>query len=372
MRIALTHPFCWPHVRRGSERNMEGLGRYLRRRGHEVVTFSTHPDGAVVETGPAGTRILARTVDRWWLRTTRLQPTHLFFFAAARSVLRARVDVVHSLFYVDGAAANLARRFNSYRTVLQLNGAPIPEAHYRRFPPERWLLRQAILRADRGVTCSRFTRDLIADRYGVDYSVVPTPVELADFDPGDGPADGRPTLLAVADFDVPRKGLRVLLRAFEALKREEPAARLRLSGRLSAASRARTVDALPEAVRRDVEVLGLGQPGDVPRQYREASLLVLPSMWEPSAGVLMEALASGTPVAATNHGGIPEYLTPEVSCLFDPDTAGEETSNVDGLLQAIREGLRLAARPGIRRRCRAHAERYSWDVVGPRIEALYA
>jgi glycosyltransferase involved in cell wall biosynthesis len=209
---------------------MDALGRYLTRRGHDVVTISTRPDTAAVESGAAGTRILSRAIDRAALRSLRLQPTHMFFFTAAGAVLRADVDVVHSLFFVDGAAANMAQRLKRYRTVLQLNGAPIPEAYYRRFPPERWLLRQAILRANRGFTCSRFIRDLIAQRYGVEFAVVPSPVELADFPRGDGPVDGRPTLLAAADFDVPRKGLRVLLRAFEAIKREEPAARLRLSG----------------------------------------------------------------------------------------------------------------------------------------------
>ena len=32
MRIVLTHPFCWPHVRRGTERNVAEMGRYLARR----------------------------------------------------------------------------------------------------------------------------------------------------------------------------------------------------------------------------------------------------------------------------------------------------------------------------------------------------
>ena len=44
MRVVLTHPFCWPYVRRGTERNLEQLGRYLTARGHEVTTISTRPE----------------------------------------------------------------------------------------------------------------------------------------------------------------------------------------------------------------------------------------------------------------------------------------------------------------------------------------
>src|SRR5207249_7078615 len=60
MRIVLTHPFCWPHVRRGTERVMEVLGRCLVADGHDVITVSTWPGPSAVETGRSGTRILHR------------------------------------------------------------------------------------------------------------------------------------------------------------------------------------------------------------------------------------------------------------------------------------------------------------------------
>ena len=41
MRIALTHAFCWPEVRRGAERFIPALGAALARRGHDVVHFSS-------------------------------------------------------------------------------------------------------------------------------------------------------------------------------------------------------------------------------------------------------------------------------------------------------------------------------------------
>ncbi|MEX2393283.1 MAG: glycosyltransferase, partial [Actinomycetota bacterium] len=37
MRIALTHAFCWPEVRRGGERYLHELGGALARRGHRVT-----------------------------------------------------------------------------------------------------------------------------------------------------------------------------------------------------------------------------------------------------------------------------------------------------------------------------------------------
>jgi glycosyltransferase involved in cell wall biosynthesis len=87
---------------------------------------------------------------------------------------------------------------------------------------------------------------------------------------------------------------------------------------------------------------------------------------------MCEAWMSGTPVVATNHGGLPEYVVDGVGYLFEPETDGEETSNFEGLADALLRGLRLSEEEGIRERCRTHVEQWSWEAVGPGYEALYA
>src|SRR6516162_8635251 len=57
MRIALTHPYCWPYIKRGNERNIEELARYLSAKGHEVITISSKPGTATVEQTDFGRRI---------------------------------------------------------------------------------------------------------------------------------------------------------------------------------------------------------------------------------------------------------------------------------------------------------------------------
>jgi len=372
MRIVLTHPFCWPYVRRGTERFLHELGRWLTARGHDVTTISMRPDSGAVETTDVGRRILHAQISSPMLQALRIQPVHTFGLACLGTLLDLDADVVHSLFYTDWFAAGLAKIWKRNRLVLQMNGIPVPAMLYRRWPPERWLVRSALRRHDRLIVCSRFVADGFLRYYGLTPEVVHCPLNTDEFAVGVGPADRQPTLLAVADFDVPRKGLRVLVRAFARVKRDVPALRLRLSGRMSEATRDGVLGDLPDAVRRDIELLGLGDPGDVPRQYREATLFVLPSMWEPSGGVMLEAWASGTPVVATRHGGLPEFVTEDVGVLFDPGSDGEEATNDEGLAHAIRAGLELASSPGVRKRCRAHAERFSWPVLGPVFEGVYA
>jgi phosphatidylinositol alpha-mannosyltransferase len=372
MKIAITHPFCWPSVRRGSEFMMDTLARYLVSRQHEVVTVSTDPEGPKDEQGPGGRRILHSPAWHPLLGRLRVQPTHTFMPNCARTLLSLDLDVVVSFFYSDGFAAQLAARRRGFKTIQQMNGVPVPHAFHRRFPPDRAMIRSVLRNADCRIVCSQFVADLVDHYYGVEVEVLHVGQALDDFAVGNGPPDGRPTILGVANFEVRHKGVRTLVRAFQLVHDKEPEARLRLSGHITPETEREILSLVSERTRGAIEILGLGRPEDLPRQYREASIMALPSMWEPSGNVMCEAWASGTPVVATRHGGLPEFFAEGVGYLFDPETDGEETPNIEGLADALLRGLRLSEQEGVRERCRAHVEQWSWNAVGPRYEELYA
>jgi phosphatidylinositol alpha-mannosyltransferase len=371
MKIVLTHPFCWPYVRRGAERFISELARYLTGKGHEVVTVSTKPGRGQEELTDGGRRILHRQIWTPAMASLRVQPAHMFFFSSLRSLVDLPADVVHSLYFVDSSASILTRTWKKHRTVFQITGPPIPY-FFPRLPPDRWLLRQAVLRANRVVVHSEFARQIVKEHYGREPEVIPVPVDVAAFPLGCGSEGGPPTILSVASFDDPRKGLRVLVEAFEYVKRDYPDARLRLSGELSPEVRDRVLNGLPATVRAGVEHLGVGRLEDVSRLYREASITVLPSMWEAYGMVVLESWASGTPVVVTDHGGLSELVRGSgLGVVFDPETKNMETRNARGLAEAIVQGLELSRKSESRVNCRKAAERFSWGVLGPAYERLY-
>jgi phosphatidylinositol alpha-mannosyltransferase len=255
--------------------------------------------------------------------------------------------------------------------VLQINFVPLPWAFARRLPPELWMLRSALEQSDCVVAVSRYVADMLRLHFGVTAAVVPPPLRIDNFPLGAGPADGVPTLLSVADFNARRKGLRVLVQAYAQVKRQIPELRLRLSGALSEEVQREVIHPLDTSTRSGIEVLGVGRLEDVPLLYQSSSVLVLPSMYEAAGMVMLEGWASGAVAVGTRHGGIPEFITPQVGTLFEPETEGEETMNVDGLAEAIHRGIKLSQTPGIREKCRTHAQRFSWEQLGPKIEELY-
>jgi glycosyltransferase involved in cell wall biosynthesis len=371
MRVVLTHPSCWPYVRRGSERAMEEWSLYLLSKGYEVLTLAGRPD-CVDSVSDLPNKVLRPIPWRPWLGRIRIQPAHCFSFTVFQHLPGLKPDVVHSCYFYDSLAASLLKSTGKFKTILQMNGVPVPGVSAHRFwPPEGRLIREAIHRADHRVACSRFVREIVREHYGADCHAILPPVNLGRWSGRCFPRADPPVVLGIADFNQRRKGVRVLVKAFSLLKSKMPEVRLRLSGYLSNELRTEILEPLPERVRADIEILGVGQVDDIPRLYMEASVTALPSMWEPSGTVMMESWACGTPVVATRHGGLPEYFGEGVGYLFDPVTEEQETHNAGGLMEALYLAIELSGSSGIRERCHAHALQFSMETLGPLIEDLY-
>ena len=101
-----------------------------------------------------------------------------------------------------------------------------------------------------------------------------------------------------------------------------------------------------------VRFMGTLKQPDLVKLYSAADLLVLASSREGWANVLLEAMACGTPVAATNVGGTPELVkAPEAGVLVK-----ERSSS--GLVKAITEALSLNIDRDL---TREYAKKFSWD-----------
>lgn len=373
MRVTITHPFCWPYVRRGTERFIAELARVVARYGHEVTTVSTKPGRSAVETtDDSGTRVLNRHVWRPWMSRFRLMNTDPFVMTSFFSHLKLRSDVVHCLYHTDAISACWSRPFARHKVVLQVQGAPYPPT-FRRIPPERASFAKLLKKCDRVVTISQFCRNLMIEHYGVDPQVINLPVHTDHFTPLAEPKTGPPKILSAASFKDRRKGARTLVKAFPLVKERVPDAILQLSGEMTTELFAELQEMVPEHVRPDMQILGVGKLEDLPRLYREATVTCLPSMWEAFGMVVLESWASGTPVVATRHGAFPELLSdnPHLGVLFDPETDGFETTNHVGLADALVQGIELAKRPNIKEECRTKSMECSWHALGPKFESVY-
>ena len=88
----------------------------------------------------------------------------------------------------------------------------------------------------------------------------------------------------------------------------------------------------PQLERRPgIELAGHVPHDGIPERLAAARVVCGPSLVEPFGQALLEALAAGRPVVATNVGGPPEFVPPEAGVLVDPL---DEDAILDGLRRA--------------------------------------
>jgi glycosyltransferase involved in cell wall biosynthesis len=160
----------------------------------------------------------------------------------------------------------------------------------------------------------------------------------------------------------PQKGQHTLLHALASP--ELSSVRLLLVGR---GSRQDYLQALAAELGLSDRVRFLGTRGDVPQLMRAADLFALPSLHEGFGLVLVEALASGTPVVASRVGPVPDIvLEGETGILVEANDAAGLTKAIVCLLRDRRRRLRM----GERGRLDALA-RFSLPRMVRDLEALY-
>jgi len=351
MRVAVVHPFSWPDVRRGGERYAHDLTGWLAGHGHQVDYLTGGPAHSIdVVDGVRMVRLHHRHGDR--LTSRGITKLDSFGVTVAPWLLRHRYDVVHSFVPTAAIAARLAR----HRVVYTAIGHPIEIGRVR--PADRRLFRAAVRAAHVTTVLSASAAAAASELTRRDVIVVPPGVRTDIFTPELRPRTGPIRLLFAAAAGEPRKRLPVLLAALPAVLAVQPDTRLIVGGGGG------LPDGLDPKVRNAIDHAGAGDLHEMPQRYRDATVTVLPSVDEAFGLVLVESLACGTPVVASDSGGMAEIVTAEVGELVPPDDSA-------ALANAILAVAASAAAPDTPRRCAEHAATWSWDSVGPRHLAAY-
>jgi glycosyltransferase involved in cell wall biosynthesis len=308
-----------------------------------------------------------RSVD-----ATKPLPSRLFALARAARGEAAFVDVIDVHFALHGFAV-LAAVGRKRPYVVHFQGPWADESALQGAGPavvatKRLMERSVYRRASAIVVLSQAFRRILVEDYGVvpwRIEVLAPGVDLDAFHDG-GREDARRRFGVGAEFLavtvrrlVPRMGHDVLLDAWAQLVARHPdrAPRLLIAGagpdREQLEERAARL-----GLQNHVEWLGPIDDRALCDLYRAADVSVVPSVALEGFGlVVLESLASGTPVIASDIGGLPEAL----DGLHDGLVV--RPGDADALAARLEEAL-IGSRPlPARAECRRHAERYNWDSV---------
>jgi len=392
VRIALLSPYSWTYPG-GVTRHIDALARELQASGHEPrILAPFDPDDALSRRLHRGARPQPRVVPEGFVSLGRtvgvpangavsnMALTPHAVFTMREELRHGGYDVAHihePVVPVLGWDAlcslgelPLVGTFHTYSENLLTNGiAAIPLGGRRRM--NRLHARIAVSEAA-AWTARRF--------YGGRYRIIPNGVHLPDMAglaAGDGIAqggalvdgdalayeptgEGRQLRILFIGQAVQRKGLPILLRAFEALRDQIPAT-LTLVGA--------SAEEVAHMMLDDRGVHALGKVSEERKlaELARAEVLCAPSLHGESFGmVLTEAFAAATPVLASDIPGYRDVLRDGLDGLLVPP----------GDALALAEALRtLALDPGLRARmarcARERAERFAWPHVAAEVLDSY-
>jgi glycosyltransferase involved in cell wall biosynthesis len=254
----------------------------------------------------------------------------------------AQVVTIHDLYFLDqpaNAAAEIRRDYPA-----------LAAAHARR--------------ADVVVAVSEYTASLVARRLAVDPDRI---VICSPAAPAWTPVEHRSTngpILFMGTIE-PRKNVAALLQAYrELLARRPDAPHLVLAGKVTPACEGvlKAIDEPPLKGR--VRAIGYVSGAERERQYRDASMLVLPSFDEGFGMPALEAMTMGIPVVVSDRGALPEVVG-EAGLLVDPEAAGALAAAIERVLTD--PGMALRASEAGKRQ----AARFTWRTSANRLLDAY-
>lgn len=355
MRIGLVCPYSFSHPG-GVQNHVLGLAGWLAAQGHHVEVL-----------GPG-----TPTVLPWGVRFTGAGPgvpvtyngsvARVNFGAGPwlrvrRWLAAGRFDVVHLHEPITPSVSMLA---------LWLTKAPVVATFHTATPGSRSMrlaeqvLPGSIKRIDAAIAVSEVAREVAASHIGVPAVVIGNGISFCDY--AGAPTTTRwragdhPRITFLGRYSEPRKGFGVLLAALPAVRAEIPGVEVDVIG-----------SGLPLLGQGDVRVLAGLSDAERNALLAASDVYVAPHTGRESFGiVLLEALASGAPVVASDLPAFRQVISDDDGPVGHLVVPGDAAALSRALVRSLREPRDLRLERG-----RAVAVHYDWSVIGPMVASQY-
>ena len=349
----------------GVTEHVDATAHALRARGHEVAVITSRFSEAESR-GLTGNGYPVHRIGRNFAVTYNGAENNLTIGFGLRGKLeqlldRERFDLLHLHCPVSPFLPLLALRIAKQPVVGTFHSTVMSDLAFRLF---RRALLPSYRRIDRTLAVSEEARTCVLRHFPGPVEVLPNGVNLERFRPGLPRLarfdDGTPNILFVGRHD-PRKGLPELMSACRSLAREGVRFRLIIvgDGRLR-----RRIESMAHG---PLHFEGRVSNGNLPGYYASSDIFCSPARGGESFGiVLLEAMASGVPIVATDLPGYRTVLTPGSEGLMVPP---RDPASLRAALQTLLSHPTLRSEMG--GRGIETSRRYAWPAIARRLEEIY-
>ncbi|HEX3428396.1 MAG TPA: glycosyltransferase family 4 protein [Candidatus Limnocylindrales bacterium] len=362
MKIGLVSPYVYP-LPGGVTQHVRYLYENLRLRGHDVrILTSSHglqraSEGDIIRIGKGFSLPVNGSVG-----TVTLSPR---FVSQVRDTLeRERFDLLHFHEPFVPFLSTIILRLSTSVNIATFHA-------YGGFSPSyefgSKVMKGEAARLHGRIAVSGAAKHFIDRYFPGEYKVIPNGVDVDRFQRAVPLArwqDGTQNILFVGRFE-PRKGLLELLKAYRILRKAGFECRLLVVGTGPLGKEARRYIATRRL--RGVEFLGRVSDEEKAQLYRTADVYVSPATGGESFGiVLLEAMAAGTPIVASDIHGYKGVVRRGREALLVPPNEPKPLAAAIGRLLRDDELRAEMGRAG-----RERAQEFSWERVTAKVDDFY-
>jgi phosphatidylinositol alpha-mannosyltransferase len=362
MRVGLVCPYSWD-VPGGVQEHIRDLAEALMELGHEVSVISPADEDAVLpDYVVSAGRAVAVPYNG---SVVRLSFGPLTANRVRRWAKEGNFDLLHVHEPAAPSLSLLACWVADIPIVATVHGAnPRSRALHVAEP----MIRTATEKINGWIAVSEAARSTLVRHLGGDAVLIPNGVTISRYEkaeplpgwPGPGGAIG-----FLGRMDEPRKGLPLLLRAFETVGVERPDLRLLIAG---PGDQVEVAAKVPAALRDRVVLLGQVSEAVKVQVYHSVDVFCAPNTGGESFGiVLAEAMAAGAPIVASDLDAFRRVLRGgRAGELFASGDTDDLASAIGRLLDdpERRAALSAAASAAVRD--------YDWPKIAKDVEQVYA
>ena len=367
MKIALVSPYDFAYPG-GVNSVISSLDRQFTRMGHEVKVIA--PASSVIST--FGDRFITIGTPHPFPSSDSIVRVSisLRLGSTIKEVLaREKFDIIHLHEPIMPMLCSAMLRFSNTANVGTFHACQGRPGYNWGKPISTWLIRRRLNKLHGRIAVSEPAMNFAKKNIPGDYTIIPNGIDIEHFSPDVAPieefCDGKLNILFVGRLE-PRKGADYLIKAYQRVKQAIPDSRLIVVG-----SGTRLRQKYEKWIKRnglkDVVFAGYVSYDELPRYYKTADIFCSPATGRESFGiVLLEAMAVGKPIVATNIDGYASVLTHGEEGLLVPPKDRE------GLAQALISLMRdETLRQQMAAKGKLTAEKYSWEQVARSVFDYY-
>jgi len=367
MKIALVSPYDFAYPG-GVANHIFALERHFTQMGHEVKVIA--PASRAIST--FGDRFIPIGKPRPIPTSGSIARVTISLRLASRikAVLdQEKFDIIHLHEPFMPMLCTAVLRFSNTANVGTFHAVHGKPGYNFGRPISTIMLRRRVHKLDGKTAVSKPAMEFARKHVPGYYTIIPNGVDLDHFSPNVSPidefCDGKVNILFVGRLEK-RKGVSYLLKAYKRVKQEISNSRLIIVGP-GTRLRGKYERQVKRSGLKDVVFVGYVSYDELPRYYETADIFCAPAIgWESFGIILLEAMAMGKPIVASNIDGYASLVTHGVEGLLVPPKDEEM------LAQAL---ITLMANESLRQemgaRGRVKAADYSWEHITRRVLNYY-